>query len=362
MSTANDGGAHLDRAEAVRDGAQLDVGRLAAWLAARGIAGDVEILQFPRGYSNFTYLLRAGERELVLRRGPPGVKIASAHDMGREHRILSALAKVWDKAPTPVAFCDDESVLGGPFYLMDRVEGVIFRAKVPSSMTLDEPTMKRLSEDLVDTLVEIHGVDLEGAGLGDFGKPKGYIERQVRGWTERYGKARTDDIPDFDRVARWLAENMPSESGAALIHNDFKYDNVVIAPDLSRVTAVLDWEMSTVGDPLMDLGCMLGYWVQASDPPLFQVMRFGPTDLAGNLDRMQIVERYQAKSGREVTHLPFYFAFAHMKLAVVAQQLYKRYADGLTKEPRYAMMIEGVKGLSAVACRVIETGRIDVLG
>lgn len=354
-------GEHLDRAESVREGAVFDVAALRRWLGTQGLDGDVEVLQFPRGYSNYTYLLRVGARELVLRRGPPGVKIASAHDMGREHTILSALTKVWDKAPTPVAFCDDDAVLGAPFYLMERVSGVIFRAKTPADLTLDEPTMARLSASMVDTLCEIHGVDLKAAGLGEFGKPEGYIERQVRGWTERYRKAQTDEIPELDAVAQWLAEHMPKESGATLIHNDFKYDNVVVAPDLKGVISVLDWEMSTVGDPLMDLGCALGYWVQASDPPLFQLMRFGPTHLPGNLTRMQIVDRYQSKSGREVSHLPFYFAFAHLKLGVVAQQLYRRYADGLTKEPRYAMMIEGVKGLSRTASKVIETGRIDSL-
>ena len=351
----------IDRAETVRKGAELDLERLRGWLEGQGVRGDIEVLQFPRGYSNLTYLLRAGDREIVLRRPPPGVKIASAHDMGREHRILSKLHAVWPKVPRTIAFCDDESVLGAPFYVMERVEGVILRAKTPPGLELGEARMRHLSEALVDTLVEIHGIDLASAGLSDLGKPQGYIERQVRGWTERYEKAKTDEIPEFDEVARWLAANMPAESGATLIHNDFKFDNVVLAPDLSHVVAVLDWEMATLGDPLMDLGCTLGYWIEAGDPPMMQAMRFGPTNLPGNLTRMQIVERYQQKSGREVTHLPFYFTFALLKLAVVGQQLYQRFVKGLTQDPRYALLIEGVRGLSRAGIQVIATQRIDTL-
>lgn len=353
---------HLDRAEQVRKGAELDLEKLRSWLAQHGLPGEIEVRQFPRGYSNLTYLLRVGEREVVLRRPPVGVKIASAHDMGREHRILSNLSKVWSKAPRPIAFCEDESVLGAPFYVMERVPGVILRAKVPSGLALPPERMRHLSELLIDTLAEIHAIDLPAAGLADLGKPDGYVERQVRGWTERYRKAQTDEVPEFDEVATWLAANLPKESGAALIHNDLKYDNVVLSSDLERVDAVLDWEMATVGDPLMDLGCTLGYWVEANDPPLMQAMRFGPTDLPGNLRRMELVERYQQKSGRAVTNLPFYFTFALLKLAVVGQQLYQRYAKGLTTEPRYALLIEGVRGLSRAGVHVIATQQIDVLG
>jgi aminoglycoside phosphotransferase (APT) family kinase protein len=352
---------HLDRPEPVRAGAELDALKLRDWLTARGLPGDVEILQFARGYSNLTYLLRAGDRELVLRRPPPGVKIASAHDMGREHRILSKLRAVWPKVPQTIGYEPDESVIGAPFYVMERAHGVILRAKTPPGLDLGPERIRHLSETLIDTLAEIHAVDLAAAGLTDLGKPQGYIERQVRGWTERYRKAQTDEIPELESVAVWLAANMPTESGATLIHNDLKYDNVVLDPGLTRVVAVLDWEMATIGDPLMDLGCTLGYWITAEDPPLMQAMRFGPTNVAGSLGRLEVVERYERATGRTVTDLPFYFTFALMKLAVVAQQLYQRYARGLTTEPRYAMMIEGVKGLARAGASVIGTGRIDVI-
>lgn len=351
----------LDRPEKVREGAELDTTRLAPWLAAQGLPGDVAVMQFPRGYSNVTYLLRVGDREVVLRRGPPGVKIASAHDMGREHKILSHLSKVWPKVPRVIALCDDESVIGGAFYVMERVRGVILRAKLPEGIMLPPERMKHLSEALVDTLAEIHGVDLAAAGLSDLGKPAGYNQRQVKGWAERYEKAKTDEIPEMEEVARWLAANVPTESAATLIHNDFKYDNVVLSEDLDRVVAVLDWEMSTIGDPLMDLGCALSYWVEEKDTMMLRATRFGPTDLPGSLTRAEVVARWEAKTGRTATNMPFYYSFALFKLAVVAQQLYQRYVRGLTKEQRYAFMIEGVKGLSRAATRVIATGNWQTL-
>ena len=351
----------LDRAEKVREGAELDISRLAAWLADHDLPGAIEVKQFPRGYSNVTYLLRVGDREVVLRRGPPGVKIASAHDMGREHKILSHLSRVWPKAPRVLAMCDDESVIGGAFYVMERVGGVILRAKLPEGIALPPERMQHLSEALVDTLAEIHGIDLVAAGLSDLGKPAGYNARQVKGWAERYEKAKTDEIAEMEAVARWLAANTPAESAATLIHNDFKFDNVVLSEDLSRVVAVLDWEMSTIGDPLMDLGCALSYWVEEKDPMMLRATRFGPTDLPGCLTRAELVARWEAKTGRTATNMPFYYAFALFKLAVVAQQLYQRYVRGLTKEQRYAFMIEGVKGLSRAATRVIATGKWQVL-
>jgi len=353
--------AFTDEPQDVREGAALEPSKLASYLASIGIEGPLEIKQFGRGYSNVTYLVRAGAREVVLRRGPPGVKIASAHDMGREHKILSHLANVWPKVPKVIALCDDESVLGGAFYVMERVRGVILRAKLPDGLALPRERMEHLSKALIDTLAEIHCIDLEKAGLSDLGKPAGYNQRQVRGWSERYLKAQTDEIPDMAEVASWLATSTPTESAATLIHNDFKYDNVVISEDLDRVIAVLDWEMSTIGDPLMDLGCALSYWVEETDPMLLRATRFGPTDLPGSLTRRELVDRWQEKTGLTATNMPFYYAFALFKLAVVAQQLYQRYAKGLTKEPRYAFMIEGVKGLSRAASRVIATGRWEVL-
>ena len=354
----------LDRPSPVREGQGFDVDALATWLRARvdGLHGEPELSQFGRGYSNLTYLARFGSRELVVRRAPPGVAIKSAHDMGREVRILSALAPTWPKAPRPIASCDDATVIGTPFYVMERARGVILRAKVPEGLALDRPTMRRVSEATCDTLAEIHGIDWKSVGLGDLGKPAGYIERQVRGWSERYAKAKTDDVPQIERLVGWLQEHQPRESGATLVHNDFKYDNVVLAPDLSGVVAVLDWEMATIGDPLMDLGTTLGYWIEPDDPPVFQVMVFGPTNRPGNLTRVELVERWSKATGRDASNVLFFYACALFKLAVVAQQLYRRWVDGHTKEERYAAMLEGVRAVATAALVAVDKGRIDRLG
>jgi aminoglycoside phosphotransferase (APT) family kinase protein len=357
----------LDQPSAVRADAGFDVQALASWLRAReaGLAGDPVLEQFGRGYSNLTYLLKIGARDLVVRRAPPGVNIKSAHDMGREFRILAALAPLWPKVPRPIALCEDASVIGSEFYVMERVRGVILRAKVPDGIVLDEPAMRRISHATCDTLAEIHNLDWKAAGLGDLGKPEGYVERQVRGWAERYARARTDDVPTVDQLGAWLEKNRPRESGpggATLVHNDFKYDNVILAPDLTRVIAVLDWEMATIGDPLMDLGTALGYWIEPNDPPVLQATVFGPTNRPGNLTRLEFVERWSRATGRDASNVLFYYAFALYKLAVVAQQLYKRYVDGLSKDPRFSVMLAGVQALTMVALMAVEKGRIDRLG
>jgi aminoglycoside phosphotransferase (APT) family kinase protein len=355
----------MDQPSPVRAGQGFDAEALASWLRTRieGLEGAPELLQFGRGYSNLTYLVRFGEgdgaREIVVRRSPPGVNIKSAHDMGREFRILSALAPHWSKAPRPLAHCEDASVIGTPFYVMPRVRGIILRAKVPEGLVLDAPTMRRASEATCDTLAEIHNLDWRAVGLADLGKPQGYVERQVRGWADRYVKARTDDVPQVEKLGAWLEAHRPPESGATLVHNDFKYDNVVLSPDLARVEAVLDWEMATIGDPLMDLGTALGYWIEPDDPPVFQVTVFGPTNRPGNLTRVEFAERWSRATGRDASDVLFYYAFALFKLAVVAQQLYKRWVDGHTKEERYAMMLEGVRAVASSALVAIDKGRID---
>jgi aminoglycoside phosphotransferase (APT) family kinase protein len=353
-----------DQPSPVRAGQGFDAEALAAWLRPRiaGLEGSPDLLQFGRGFSNLTYLARFGGRELVVRRAPPGVNIKSAHDMGREFRILSALSPSWPKAPRPLAYCEDASVIGTPFYVMDRVHGVVLRAKTPEGLVVDPPAMRRASEAACDTLAEIHNLDWKAVGLGDLGKPQGYVERQVKGWAERYAKARTDDVPQVERLGAWLEEHRPGESGATVVHNDFKYDNLVLSTDLARVVAVLDWEMATIGDPLMDLGTALGYWIEPDDPPVFQVTVFGPTNRPGNLTRVEFAERWSRATGRDASNVLFYYAFALFKLAVVAQQLYKRWVDGHTKEERYAMMIEGVRAVATSALVAVEKGRIDRLG
>lgn len=341
----------------------LDLDRLTPYL--REVLGDddltVEVARFPRGFSNLTYLLRAGGRELVLRRPPLGVEIAHAHDMGREHGIISGVGRVWAKVPRAVAFCDDPSVLGAPFYLMERVRGVILRDRLPDGLDLSPGQIRQIADNVIDTLAEIHRLDTEAAGL-TMGRPEGYAERQIAGWTRRYRRAQTDDVPDIEALSAWLGANLPAPGGAALIHNDFKHDNVILDPDDLSVRAVLDWEMATRGDPRMDLGSSLAYWVQADDPPELQAIRFCVTHLPGSPDRQEVVARYCAATGEPAFDPVWHYAYGLLKLAVVLQQLYARYQRGQTTEARYATMIDGVRGLSAVALRAIDRGRIVELG
>lgn len=356
----------MDRPQAVRSGEELDCQKLETYLAAHipDFSPPLVVEQFPSGYSNLTYLLRAGDRELVLRRPPFGANIKTAHDMGREYRILSHLAPVYSKVPRPLVYCQDESVLGAPFYVMERVKGIILRTRPPDGLQLTPALMRRLSEATIDNLAELHAIDYHAAGLGELGRPEGYVARQVKGWTERYRNARTDDIPQIEHVAQWLAAHMPFETGAAaLIHNDYKYDNLVLdLNDPARIIAVLDWEMATIGDPLMDLGTTLGYWVDPDDPDELQAAKFCLTTLPGNLSRQQLAERYAEKSGRDLSHLLFYYVYALFKIAVIVQQIYRRYKQGFSQDERFAGLIQMVHVLGQTALRAIQTGRINRLG
>lgn len=355
----------VDRARPVREGEQLDLERLEPYLRAHipGLEGPLEVKQFPSGYSNLTYLLRAGARELVLRRPPFGANVKSGHDMAREYRILSHLAGHYHKAPHPLLYYGDDDLIGDEFYVMERARGLILRAKKPEQLALTPSLMQALSTTLVENLVAIHAVDYEAAGLGDLGRPEGYVRRQIEGWTRRYRKAQTDDVPQVDEIADWLAAHLPPEVGAALIHNDYKYDNLVLNPDKpTEIRAVLDWEMATIGDPLMDVGTSLGYWVEADDPPLLQAMAFGPTALPGNLNRRELFERYCELSGREGGSAVFYFVYGLFKIIGIVQQIYYRYRHGFTHDQRFAVLDQVVLLLAQQAGLAVERERVDRLG
>jgi aminoglycoside phosphotransferase (APT) family kinase protein len=352
----------LDQPASVRQGEALHVEHLEAYLREHlpNYSGSIGVQQFPRGFSNLTYLLRVGERELVLRRPPFGANIRGGHDMQREYRILGGLITTYPKVPRPLLYCDDAAVLGTPFYVMERVQGVILRAKVPRGLDLGADQMRRTCLSLIDTLVELHRFDYHAAGLSDLGKPDGYTARQVRGWTERYANARTDEIDAMEQAAAWLAANIPPTSDAALIHNDYKYDNVVLDhQDLSRILAVLDWEMATLGDPLTDVGTALAYWAEPSDPAPLRM--FGVTALPGNLSRQEWIEHYAERSGRDVSNLLFYYVYGLFKNGVIVQQIYARYRKGATQDPRFANLIELVRVCGDMAVRAIERGRISGL-
>jgi aminoglycoside phosphotransferase (APT) family kinase protein len=355
----------IDSTRPVRPGEEIDAAALAVWLKGRlpGIEGPIAVEQFPGGHSNLTYLLRFGDRELVLRRPPFGSRVKTAHDMGREYHVLSRLYAAYPKAPRALLHCDDPEVIGAPFYVMERVRGIILRKPAaPSGIDLTPAQMRAISEAAVDGLADLHAVDWRAAGLEDLGHPEGYVARQVEGWSGRWQKARTDDVPDLDRAAAWLAANLPAESGVALIHNDYKYDNIVLHPqDLDRIVAVLDWEMATLGDPLMDLGTSLGYWMDPDDAPELRLLPAGPTTLPGNLSRAEVVERYAARSGRDVSGILFYYVFGLFKIAVIAQQIYYRYKQGLTHDERFATLIGAVRILGRTASRATASRRIDHL-
>jgi aminoglycoside phosphotransferase (APT) family kinase protein len=337
-----------DGTRPVRPGEELDPAALAALLEVPA----VEVEQFSAGYSNLTYLLRAGDRELVLRRPPAGAKaITAGHDMGREYRLLAALQGRYP-VPAPVLFVPaDRSITGTDFYVMERVPGLILRRRVPEGVDLGPQRMGGLSSTFVDRLVELHAVDVRAPGIAELGRPEGYVRRQVEGWTARWEKARTQDIPDMDRAAGWLAGHLPPEAPGALIHNDFKFDNLVLDPATLQVRAVLDWEMATLGDPLSDLGMALAYWVEPGDPDDVLLLAQGLTAQPGAWSRREVAEAYAERSGRSLAHLRFHRVLGLFKVAVIAQQIHARYARGLTTDERFAVLLLAVQVLSREAVR-----------
>ncbi len=352
----------MDTTKPVRAGEELDLDKLRPWLATHlpALTGDISVEQFPAGHSNLTYLLRIGEAEVVLRRPPFGSEVKSAHDMGREFALQSALQGRFP-VPRALAYEADAAVLGAPFYLMERVVGVIPRKKL--GVPADAATYTRLSEGLVDTMVRLHAVDWRAAGLDTLYRGEGFVRRQVEGWSKRWDDARTEDVPHIERLRAELVRDVPADVGATVVHNDLKYDNLVLDPaDLGNVRAVLDWEMATVGCPLMDLGTSLGYWVEASDPAAMKMMAFVPTYEPGSFDREGVLRAYEAQSGRAVQRPVFYFVFGLFKLAVVGQQIYRRFVLGKTQDKRFAMFGQAVRTLGDLGVRALDRDRISGLG
>jgi aminoglycoside phosphotransferase (APT) family kinase protein len=349
----------LDTPARVRPGEELDLANLEAFLRRHFPAerDGIAVQQFPSGHSNLTYSIVLGDREMVLRRPPFGSRVKSAHDMGREFRVLSKLGHAYPLAPSVLLYCDDETIVGAPFYLMERLHGIIIRRDPPPGLLFSAPTVRQLSEGFVDNLARLHGLDYAAIGLAEIGKPEGYLRRQVAGWIERYAGSRTHELPEVEQIATWMERHMPSVGEAALIHNDYKYDNAVLNPDNpTEIIGLLDWEMSTIGDPLADLGTALAYWVDPDDSSELQEIRWGPTTCAGSLTRAGLAERYALQTGRDITRMPFYLAFARFKVAVIVQQIYYRYHCGLTQDPRFAKMLEVVKALLRAS---LEAARSD---
>ncbi len=330
----------------VRDEDAFDVEALGRWLRENapdelGLDATPEVRQFKGGASNLTYLLRYPDRDLILRRPPGGTKARGAHDMRRESDIQRALGDVYEHVPRIIVWCGDESVIGSEFYVMERIVGTILRRDVPASLGLSRDDVNLLCRNALDTLVDLHRVDVEAAGLGDLGKGPGYVERQVTGWAARYRKARTPDVGSFERVMEWLEANRPDDVGQVLIHNDFRFDNLVLdEDDPTRIVGVLDWEMATVGDPLMDLGGAMAYWVQAGDDPVARALRLQPTHTPGMLTRVEAVRYYCDRMGipMDAERWAFYEVFGLFRLAVIAQQIYLRTYRGETTNPQAKRM------------------------
>ena len=351
----------LDHPTAIRSGEEPDLTKLEPYLRLHfpDKAGGLQVQQYPSGHSNLTYSLHLGTKELILRRPPFGSKVKSAHDMSREFRVLSKLHSVYSPAPEVLLYCADDSVLGAPFYVMEPIHGVILRRDPPSGLDFPAETARRLSERFVENLIRLHRVDYAAAGLSDLGRPEGYLERQVGGWTERYYGSKTHDHPEVDKLSAWMQQHMPSTNAVSLIHNDYKYDNVVLdSSDVTAIVGVLDWEMCTIGNPLADLGTTLAYWVDASDNEELQQNRWGPTAYPGSFTRGEIVHYYASKMGCDASQIAFYLTLARFKLAVIVQQIYYRYHQGLTKDERFASMPERVQMLLRAALQSAQTGRI----
>ncbi len=347
----------------VRKGEELNESLLKKFLKEKDLINAVEsnwkVTQYTHGYSNLTYLIEIEDVEYVLRRPPFGA-IKRGHDMGREFKVQSQLQNHFPKVPKMYAFSNDERTLGCPFYIMEKMDGIILNLKEAKKRAISPSDYKKISATWLDSFVELHNVDYKAAGLIDLGKPEGYVERQVLNWGKQYLKAATSDVPAAKEVMKWMEENQPKDYGYSLIHNDFKYDNVVFKDDSwNEITAVLDWEMATLGDPLMDLGTSLGYWTMASDPNFVKQGIPSATLMDGNPSRSEIVERYALKSKRPVNHLVFYYVYGLFKIAVIAQQIYYRYNKGLTTDPRFANLDKASELLCNLAYQAIQKKKID---
>jgi len=341
----------LDQPGPIREDERLDEARLAAYLREHlpGLEGALAVEQFRGGHANLTYALRFGERELVLRRPPLGPVAPKSHDMVREFRALSALGPLFAPAPRVVHLCEDSSIIGAVFFVMERRHGIVVRSEWPAELGEDMTARRRMSEALIDALADLHAVDVRRPEIAALGKPEGFVERQVKGWYERWRLAKTRDIPAMDELCKWLSERIPRSSDSSVLHNDWKLDNTMFdANDLGRVVAVFDWDMTTLGDPLVDLGTLLGYWGEAGDGVL-RGTGSAVTTLPGFLRRDEIAERYARRTGRDLSQIAFYETFALFKTAVVLEQIYVRYVRGQTKDERFAMLGPHVPSLAEAA-------------
>lgn len=338
----------------VREGEDFNRDKVKAYLMEELNLPDapMEVKQFPAGASNLTYLVCIGDWEAVLRRPPFGPLPPKAHDMKRESDLLSKLYPEFNLVPKPYFFCEDESVIGAPFYVMERKRGIVLDDTFPEGTEVTKEMCEDISRAFIDTLVKLHAVDYKKAGLESFGYPDGFLTRQVEGWTKRFLRAKTDETPGFDEISKWLANNMPQSNDVSVIHNDYKLNNMLLTPDYKEVVGVFDWEMATIADPLFDLGITLGYWVQEDDPEFLKQVLPTVTFLPGFYSRRQLIELYAEKTNRDVEDIHYYIVFAYFKLAGILQQIYYRYNEGQTQDERFASFGERAKNLIQYAADI----------
>ena len=354
----------IDTPKNIRDGEEFPIENLEIFLKENDFEiNNLIFKQFPSVYSNLTYFLKSSSKEFVLRRPPFGAKsLKGGHDMLREYNVLKNLKSQFNKVPKVHLYCDNDDIIGAPFYIMDRVEGYIIRPNLQEQDSPGEEVIRNVSDSLVSTLVELHNVDINEANLNNLGKIDGYVKRQVEGWIKRYNHSKTDIIANMDFVAKWLNDNQPVEVEGSIVHNDFKYDNLVLDKNNhSKITAVLDWEMATIGDPFMDLGTTLGYWMDKNDLPELKLFQLSATTLEGNPTREGILEMYESKSGKTIPNPVFYYVFGLFKIAVIAQQIYFRYKKGFTKDRRFGLLNLAVMSLSIMAKQAIIKNRLSNL-
>jgi aminoglycoside phosphotransferase (APT) family kinase protein len=335
----------------VRKGEELNLSALETFLQENIEnlpSTPLEILQFSAGHSNLTYQIKKGNWEAVLRRPPLGPVAPKAHDMEREFKILSELHPIFSVAPNPFIFSNNETIVGSPFFLMERKNGIVIDTFFPDGISATVGLCRHLSEVMVSRLVELHAIDYKKTGLAEISKPEGFMERQVHGWIGRYERAKTDDIDCLEHLKHWLVDHTPKKHEATIIHYDYKFNNAMFSEDLTDMVGLFDWEMATVGDPLADLGVAMGYWNQSDDSELL-INGLGKAPITavheGFLTRNEFIELYAKNSGRDVSNFNFYLTFAYFKLAVIGQQIYYRYKKGQTSDTRFANFNYFVKNL-----------------
>jgi len=345
----------------VRKGEALDMSVVDPLLKAAipGLTGEAKVTQFPSGASNLTYALDYPDRSLVLRRPPFGKIPKGGHDMFREYRIMRDLQPYFSAVPPVVYYTDDESHIGKEFYVMDRVDGHIVH-KIPDEWGWGEAENRALCETFFSKLCDLHTLDVEAAGLSDFGRPEGYVERQILGWNRRWNRVLTDDVPHFEDIQAWLEENMPPDSGKiGVLHGDFRIDNCILdVDDPTKITAILDWEISALGDPLMDLGNTLAYWIQADDPAHMQLTLRQPSNNPGMMTRQEILKFYAERTGYDVSNMTYYYVYGIWRLCVIIQQIYFRYVSGATQDERFKTYGQMVIALAGTAREKIRTGEV----